>query len=229
MATENPKVSGYVPEQVYQKIVQLKEQWQLKSTSQVLTLILQDYFGIEAHPTLSASGFSHTARLLALEAEVKRLDQQMLAAQEVMAQLNLEYQSINRSPDSTPSDRTESLLFRRGVVRQPKITPLGPHRSGELAERLGVSKSTISLYKQRDDFSEWSQSRDPQGVAWTYQPKTKRFDYCFPTPDETTPDHQPLQCVPEQEYVGHASHSNFASISPVKSSHNPVDRALTAT
>lgn len=45
----------------------------------------------------------------------------------------------------------------------------------ELAKRLDVHSSTI--YKRRDDadFSEWTKSRDPEGIAWTYDPDTRLF------------------------------------------------------
>ncbi len=45
----------------------------------------------------------------------------------------------------------------------------------ELAKRLNVYSSTV--YKRRDDpnFSEWSRSRDPDGIAWRYKPETKEF------------------------------------------------------
>lgn len=45
----------------------------------------------------------------------------------------------------------------------------------ELAKRFDVHSSTI--YKRRDDpdFSEWSRSRDPEGIAWKYLPDTKQF------------------------------------------------------
>lgn len=45
----------------------------------------------------------------------------------------------------------------------------------ELAKRLNVYSSTV--YKRRNDpeFSEWSRSRDPDGIAWKFSPKTKEF------------------------------------------------------
>ncbi|WP_017315910.1 hypothetical protein [Mastigocladopsis repens] len=45
----------------------------------------------------------------------------------------------------------------------------------ELAKRLNVYSSTV--YKRRDDpdFSEWSRTKDPDGVAWKYSRKTKEF------------------------------------------------------
>ncbi|MER3493295.1 MAG: hypothetical protein C4323_13775 [Mastigocladus sp. ERB_26_2] len=51
----------------------------------------------------------------------------------------------------------------------------------ELAKRLNVYSSTV--YKRRDDpdFPEWSRSKDPDGIAWRYSPKTKEF---FPLEEE---------------------------------------------
>lgn len=45
----------------------------------------------------------------------------------------------------------------------------------ELATRLDVNPSTVSKRKTDDDFAEWSQSRDPEGIAWEYSPDTKMF------------------------------------------------------
>lgn len=45
----------------------------------------------------------------------------------------------------------------------------------DLAKRLDVHSSTI--YKRRDDadFSEWTKTRDPEGIAWAYDPDTRLF------------------------------------------------------
>jgi hypothetical protein len=48
----------------------------------------------------------------------------------------------------------------------------------ELAKRLDVHTSTVGKRKSDPDFPEWSQSRDPEGMAWVYSPETKEF---FPT------------------------------------------------
>jgi hypothetical protein len=41
----------------------------------------------------------------------------------------------------------------------------------QLARRLGVSSSTISRYKERTNFGEWSQTLDPEGITWSYTGK----------------------------------------------------------
>jgi hypothetical protein len=45
----------------------------------------------------------------------------------------------------------------------------------ELAKRLDVHSSTVGKRKSDEDFPEWSQSRDPEGVAWGYNPDSKEF------------------------------------------------------
>ncbi|MBW4651367.1 MAG: hypothetical protein KME06_22155 [Kastovskya adunca ATA6-11-RM4] len=45
----------------------------------------------------------------------------------------------------------------------------------ELAKRLDVHSSTVGKRKSDPDFAEWSQSRDPEGIAWEYSPDTKEF------------------------------------------------------
>ncbi len=56
----------------------------------------------------------------------------------------------------------------------PVEAPLGLIQS-ELAKRLDVHSSTI--YKRRDDpdFSTWTQTRDPERVAWIYSSDTRLF------------------------------------------------------
>lgn len=46
---------------------------------------------------------------------------------------------------------------------------------GDLAKRLDVHQNTIGKRKSDPDFSQWSQSKDPEGVAWKYSAKTKMF------------------------------------------------------
>lgn len=45
----------------------------------------------------------------------------------------------------------------------------------ELAKRLDLNSSTVGRRKSDPDFSEWSQSKDPEGRAWEYVPETKLF------------------------------------------------------
>jgi hypothetical protein len=45
----------------------------------------------------------------------------------------------------------------------------------ELAKRLDTTSSTIARRKAEINFAEWSQSRDPDGLAWAYDADAKLF------------------------------------------------------
>lgn len=45
----------------------------------------------------------------------------------------------------------------------------------ELAKRLDTNSSTIGRRKSEPDFAEWSQSRDPEGIAWKYLRRARTF------------------------------------------------------
>jgi polyhydroxyalkanoate synthesis regulator phasin len=45
----------------------------------------------------------------------------------------------------------------------------------ELSKRLGVDPATLSRNRAKANFPEWSQSKDPKGMAWSYLPEAKRY------------------------------------------------------
>lgn len=73
-------------------------------------------------------------------------------------------------------------------TRDPTESQLQEHAAlasllqSELAKRLDVNSSTIYKHRSNSDFAEWSQSRDPEGVAWQYSEEDKRF---FPIPTQS--------------------------------------------
>lgn len=50
-----------------------------------------------------------------------------------------------------------------------------PLIQSDLAKRLEINPSTIGRKKSDPDFPQWSQSRDPEGVAWQYLAETRMF------------------------------------------------------
>ncbi|MFB2893086.1 heavy metal translocating P-type ATPase [Aerosakkonemataceae cyanobacterium BLCC-F50] len=44
-----------------------------------------------------------------------------------------------------------------------------------LAERLKVSASTLSKRKSQSEFSQWSKTKDPEGITWKYSAKSQLF------------------------------------------------------
>ncbi len=80
--------------------------------------------------------------------------------------------------ETTESTNLESLAIpetesEEGISENSaKITGL---IQAELAKRLEITPSTLGRRKSDPDFPDWSQNRDPEGVAWKYIPETKLF------------------------------------------------------
>ena len=65
---------------------------------------------------------------------------------------------ISSSPEETASiDAGQSLI------------------QAELAKRLDLNSSTVGRRKSDPDFPIWSMSKDPEGIAWKYDPDTKLY------------------------------------------------------
>lgn len=55
--------------------------------------------------------------------------------------------------------------------------------SGALARRLNTTRRTINRLKKQADFPQWSQSRDPDGIAWVYGENGRFSPVLTPIPD----------------------------------------------
>ncbi len=53
----------------------------------------------------------------------------------------------------------------------------------ELAKRLQVHPSTLSKWKKKSRFREWSSQKDPNAIAWYFSQKAKRFYPIIPKAD----------------------------------------------
>lgn len=77
---------------------------------------------------------------------------------------------------STPALSPAALADAAGWSVPPsKVAQTRPLNQTQLAERLGVVVSAITYWKFKSGFSEWSRSKDPDGIAWKYSPDSKRF------------------------------------------------------
>jgi hypothetical protein len=75
---------------------------------------------------------------------------------------NLEITEEEISPEESPSDQS------------PK-TKTSALIQADLAKRLDINPSTVGRRKSDPDFPLWSQTKDPEGIAWKYVSKTKMF------------------------------------------------------
>ncbi|BFM39885.1 hypothetical protein [Synechocystis sp. LKSZ1] len=98
--------------------------------------------------------------------------------------LSLEAEVNN--PPATPFaslvDIKEERKQATALTPEPEtLAPSSPGPEGltliqsELAKRLDTTSSTIARRKDAPDFTEWSQTKDPDGLAWIYDPETKLF------------------------------------------------------
>lgn len=65
-----------------------------------------------------------------------------------------------------------------------EIDPCQPLTGVKLAKRLGVSPSTLTRVRYHTNFSDWSRTLDPEGIAWSYENKLYVPQVLgYPTPD----------------------------------------------
>ncbi|BCL33719.1 HMA2 domain-containing protein [Nostoc sp. MS1] len=61
------------------------------------------------------------------------------------------------------------------TVKQQVNSDVTPLQTSALARRLEVHPKALSRYKSKPDFSQWSQKKDPNSIAWTYDSVSKIF------------------------------------------------------
>jgi DNA primase len=52
---------------------------------------------------------------------------------------------------------------------------LQPLTQAELADRFGAKKYRSQISEKKYDLTEWSKSKDPDGIAWEYREETKKY------------------------------------------------------
>lgn len=87
---------------------------------------------------------------------------------------------LEESPEehSQPHEQTTLSEANHHFQVEPTHTPehvVASLLQSELAKRLAVNSSTVYKHRSNSDFSEWSRSRDPEGIAWQYSSEDKRF------------------------------------------------------
>ncbi|MGB5635703.1 MAG: hypothetical protein WBM44_15905 [Waterburya sp.] len=79
------------------------------------------------------------------------------------------------SPQSTATLEPESETDS-STINQPASIDAGQSLiQAELAKRLDLNSSTVGRRKSDPDFPEWSQSKDPEGIAWKYESDSKLY------------------------------------------------------
>lgn len=96
--------------------------------------------------------------------------------------VDTEASSSTASPFASLVDIKEERKQPTPVTTEPAVLSLSPLTTSglaliqsELAKRLDTTSSTIARRKDAPDFTEWSQTKDPDGLAWAYDSETKLF------------------------------------------------------
>lgn len=77
-------------------------------------------------------------------------------------------QEVEVSAEITKSEPSATAA---NTASQPAFSLI----QAELAKRLDINPSTLGRRKSEPDFSQWSQSKDPDGIAWKYLSDSKLF------------------------------------------------------
>ncbi|NET04340.1 MAG: hypothetical protein F6K09_29560 [Merismopedia sp. SIO2A8] len=111
-----------------------------------------------------------------LAAQEPSLPQKLTDTKEIkipaVQNLKLQDKQDNSLSPHSKEDSSGNPLEREG--KEDKISH-APIIQAELAKRLEVHSSTVGKRKTDPDFSQWSQSKDPDGIAWEYLPDSKEF------------------------------------------------------
>lgn len=82
---------------------------------------------------------------------------------------------------STLTVPTSSDVARKSPELFPLASPQDPEKlqvscnQSELARRFNVHPNTLSKWKAKPEFIEWSRQKDPEAIAWEYSVENKRF------------------------------------------------------
>jgi hypothetical protein len=190
--SNSPQLSGYlppavynVPPDVYDQLMAFKAKRGLQSVEMAVTVILSEYFGLSQTPAVSAPDTT-ASRLKTLEAKCTSLSETVAELRAAIA--TLQASSSPAVGESEPTaGQTEPLpVLEAHATTESASSPVVDQSEplnqlntsmtqAALAKRLGVNTSTISRMQSKPNFTEWSQQKDPEGIAWVRSPDTKLF------------------------------------------------------
>ena len=112
---------------------------------------------------------------------------QLAELKEERQQINQEDENLAPASESPPASEIAANLEEKETAEQSEpqhqkeiATDLEKKETlsliqSDLAKRLDTTPSTIGRRKTDASFAEWSQSKDPEGIAWKYLRKPKVF------------------------------------------------------
>lgn len=178
MSTENPKISAYVPQVVFDRFKKYQEERGI-SMSQAVLEIFTHYFGLNLEESTEEFTSGLPGRLIQVEESLIELKQ---------LYINLAAKVENIKTISEP-------LIENGVVndvvevnKQPEVElEISPSSellselsssASKLAQRLSLSRESLRNRRKRMSVEElgfWTKQNDPDSIAWIYSEELKCY------------------------------------------------------
>lgn len=175
MPTDNPKISLYVPQQIFDRFKSFQEERKL-SMSQAGIVIIAEYFGIEESIKEITEGTTIGGVTLAefenLKQRLEKLEEQVERSK-TTSNLLVENQDIDKLIESKPVRSLEQHQNQLELTGEENISI----SVDLLAKRLGIKNSKSvgnkrnEIYKNdsldaEDKFCEWTRKKDFDDIGW---------------------------------------------------------------
>jgi hypothetical protein len=168
MASEHPKITAYIPQDLLDALDAWKETHNHNSRNSAVVAILRDYLGVThsiTHSITHEGTFPHNFDVSAVLETLETLTQRLDAVEAVLSALsnNVPDDVLDDEPDNEPDNEPDD---------EPDVDY--PLTQRELAERLGMTTQNVSNHRRQSTpkdktyFEAWSKKHDPDDVAWTW-------------------------------------------------------------
>jgi hypothetical protein len=115
--------------------------------------------------------FSAIAQLASQKEKEVPQQAEEITTQEAVA---IEHSSVVEEEEKAEEIHAEPTRIEESAASSQSATKRALIQA-ELAKRLDINASTVGRRKSGPDFPEWSQSKDPEGIAWKYVSETQMF------------------------------------------------------
>ncbi len=201
MATDKPQVLTYLHTTVYERLTEFKQEHGIGSLSKAVEMVLCDYFGVavpglalpvglllsRSHVDFGERSLEEKVAFLAEKYEyvcdaIALLQKKSNLPESCYSSCHIEKSNgiRNLSPRHGSSEN-ERVLKGSVLTREKILASLSEEQVKKgltgvaLAERLNSYSSMISYKRSKPNFSCWTQEKDPDGIAWEYRSRTRRF------------------------------------------------------
>lgn len=179
MPTDNPKISAYVPQHIYDRFKVYQEEQGL-SMSQAVTSILTDYFS-QSEPTVNEP--EEVPKPISVE-RFEELEKKVNLLLNVIPPewstdrlpvVESDYTNSIEKDSLDISSSLSSLLIDYYDSETKSIKPIPAYKLSII--RFGKGRNAVSDARRKksvEEFSSWTASLDPDGISWEYLEKPSR-------------------------------------------------------